>query len=344
MADAVGRLWARARGQAAAGHLHGRFFPQDDGVTMTPDDSYLRIWLSELFLAKAASWGADRTPAVEAAVRLVAGGQAPGSFVTLVQPPVPAGRGASEDYQLTGLLPYRGGPVELQATLHQILGRNHLGTAIDILAGFASLLTPPLSAALAIAGQVAAGVEKIVEANAQDPVLALHAARMAPGAGGPGELRPGWLAVVRATADELPGEELHLDDGRLCRNGRRLTGYDYMVLRIEGRRERDDWRTPDLDKAIQTATWAKATIRSGEYGSGEYRRLRDEALSKIYFSADLTSPQRRQLAAAVRGELDAVGPGAVADREPTVADIVAGRGLPSRDSVAGLTLAGLLSL
>ncbi|MBO0805909.1 MAG: hypothetical protein J2P25_22915, partial [Nocardiopsaceae bacterium] len=192
--DAVGRLWAKVGGHvnAEAGHLHSRFFPQDDGIAMTPDDSYLRLWLSELFLAKEVAWGAERSPAVQAMVRLPfggtasLGGTAPQAFVTLVRPPVPSGRGVFEDFQLTGLLPYRGGTVELQAALHQILGKNHLGTAIDILTGFASLLVPPLSAALTIADQVAAGVEKIIAANAQKPVLALHAARVAPGASGPG--------------------------------------------------------------------------------------------------------------------------------------------------------------
>ena len=59
----VGRLWNRVRGQVAAraDHLHIKFFPQDDGATMTPDDSYLRVWLSELFLADQVAWGINDT-------------------------------------------------------------------------------------------------------------------------------------------------------------------------------------------------------------------------------------------------------------------------------------------
>jgi len=62
---AVSRLWQRIRKQvtADADHLHELFFPQFDGVTMTADDSYVRIWLSELFLAKEVSWGVERSPA-----------------------------------------------------------------------------------------------------------------------------------------------------------------------------------------------------------------------------------------------------------------------------------------
>lgn len=185
---------------------------------------------------------------------------------------------------------------------------------------------------------VATGVEKIIEANAADPVLCLQGTLAAPGGGLANELRPGWLAVVRATEDELPAKELHTSNGRLCRNGNRLTGFDYLVLQVEGRRERDDWRTPDLDQAISEAAYAKALGRSDEY-----ERLRADALSRIFFSADLTPVQRGQVAQAVKDELGSADPGAAAAGELTVAAIVSRRGLPSRESVAHLTLGELLS-
>ena len=100
--------------------------------------------------------------------------------------------------------PYRGASIELQASLYEILGKNNLRTAVDILTSFASLVTPPVSTALTIVDLVASGVEKIIEANATDPVLVLQGTLAAPGGGLANELRPGWLAVVRATEDELP--------------------------------------------------------------------------------------------------------------------------------------------
>ena len=339
---AAGKLWKRIRNtvDADAGHLHRLFFPQDDSVTMTPNDSYLRLWLSELHLAKERAWGADRIPAVQASIRLLFGGPRAQTFTTLTQPAVTTGHGVFEDYQLTELLPYRGQSVEVQAGLYEILGQNNLLTAIDIVTDFASLVTPPLSAVLPVVDKVASGIEKVIEASASDPTLALHGTLAAPGAGAgvPNELKPGWLAVVRATEDELPASQLHLsDDGRLCRAGKRLTGFDYLVLRIEGRSNRDDWRTPDLDQAIAAAVYARDLGRSEEY-----ERLREDALSKIYFSADLTPPQRRQVAQAVKEELDGTAPGAVAAGEMTVEAIIGRHGLPSRQQVANLTLAGLL--
>ena len=337
---AVGRLWKRIRQQvdAEADHLHQVFFPQDDGVTMRPNDSYLRIWLSELFLAKQMSWGVERSPAVQASVRLLFGGLSQQTFATLVQPPVTAGHGVFEDYQLTDLLPYRGQSVELQAGLYEILGASNLRTAIDIVADFASLVTPPISAALAVVDKVASGIEKVIAANASDPTLCLQGVLAAPGGGLTNELRPGWTAVVRATESELPKAELHLRDGRLCRHGERLTGFDYIVLRVEGRHSRDDWRTPDLDRAISNAAYARDLGRSDEY-----ERLRADALSQIYFSADLTPAQRKQLAQSVKEELGSAAPGAAVLGEMTAASIVTRRGLPSRREVEYLTLSELLA-
>ena len=337
---AVSKLWMRIRRQveAEADHLHRLFFPQDDAITMTPNDSYVRVWLSELFLAKEVSWGAERSPAVQASVRLLFGGLSPKTFVTLVHPPATTSRRVFEDFQLTELLPYCGHSVELQAGLYSILGKNNLGTAIDILTSFASLVTPPLSTALTIVDMVASGAEKIIEANAEDPVLSMQGTLAAPGGGLTNELRPGWLAVVRATEAELPAKEFQISGGKLCRNGTRLTGFDYMVLRIEGRRERDDWRTQDLDQAIREAAYAKSLGRSGDY-----ERARADALSKIYFSPDFTPVQRNQVAQAVKDELGDTEPRAAAPGEMTVGAIVGRRGLPPRESTRHLTLGELLS-
>lgn len=341
MADsAVARLWNRLRRSfdADAALLQRVFFAEEGGTRMVPNDSYLRVWLSELFLAKEVAWGVERSPAVQASVRLLFGSGAPKTFATLSQPtPQQHGTGVAEDYQLTELMPYLGQSVELEAGLYEILGSNNLKTAIDIVTDFASLVVPPVSAALSVADKVAGGIEKVIQANAKDPVLALHGTLAAPGGALTNELRPGWLAVVRATEQQLPAGSLHIQDGKLHREQRRLTGFDYLVLRIEGRAERDDWRTPDLDRAISEALYAKDLGRTADF-----TRQREQALSLIWFSADLTPAQRRQVAAAVKEELAEAAPGAAGTGEATVAAIVDRRGLPSRSEVADLTLAELL--
>jgi hypothetical protein len=342
MADsAVGRLWRRIRQKfdADAAQLHRIFFAEQDGIRMTPNNSYLRIWLSELFLAKEVAWGVEKSPAVQASVRLLFGGLTPKTFATLAQPkPQAQGHSVAEDYQLTELLPYLGQSVELEAGLYEILGQNNLRTAIDIVTDFASLVVPPVSAALTVVDKVASGIEKVIEANAADPVLALHGTLAAPGGGLTNELRPGWLVVVRASEDQLPAASLQIRDGRLHRDGQRLTGFDYLVLRIEGRATREDWRTPDLDRAVSEALYARDIGRADEY-----ERLLAEALSQICFSADLTPTQRKQVAVSVKEELAEAVPGAVAPGEMTLAAIVARRGLPDHREVTHLTLAELLA-
>ena len=75
----------------------------------------------------------------------------------------------------------------------------------------------------------------------------------------------------------------------------------------------------------------------------EFKRHREDALSTVWFSADFTPGDRKQIAKLVYEELDDPAAGAAATGEPTVACIVARRGLPSREDVADLTLADLMS-
>jgi hypothetical protein len=329
------RLWDRIKEQFVkeAGHLVKVFLPEANAEPLVPNNCYLRVSLSELFLANERAWGGDRIPAVQASVKLLFGGPRPQTFATLVQPPATTGHGSFEDYLLTEWLPYRGQPVELEAALYEILGKNNLLTAISIVSDFASLVTPPVSAALAVVDKVATGIEKVIEANATDPALVLHGTLKG------ADLRPGRLAVVRATGKELPPDSLTLNaDGRLSRGGARLTGYDFVVLRIEGTGTREDWRTPDLDEAIGAALYAQSIGRHQEY---EQRRA--EALGKIWLSPDFTPPQRKQLAQAIKQELDQVAPGAAAEGGMTIAEIVARRGLPNRAEIQHLTLEQLLA-
>jgi hypothetical protein len=333
--NAAGRLWNRTKEQFAkeADHLVSKFIPEADADPLKPNDSYLRVSLSEFFLADEKSWGSERVAVANGAVRLNWAGSLPQTFTTLVKPPVPTGHGVFQDYLLTEWLPYWGQRVELEASLYQVPGKNNLLTAIDIVCEFSSLVTPPMSAALAVVDKVASGIEKVIEANAKDPVLVMHSTLR------DADLRPGWLVVIGTTEKEVPASTLGVDAaGRLTRQGKRLTGHDFIMLRVEACQERDDWRTPDLDAAIASAIYARDLGRNEEY-----RRLREDALGKIYLSPDLTPRQRKQAALLVKEELDEAAPGAAAEGGMTIAEIVGRRGLPSPASVVSLTLEDLLA-
>jgi hypothetical protein len=344
MTSAVARLWERVRDwwSSDAQHVVHDYLP-DGGPDLVPYRSYLRVWLAEMFLARDRRAATDRYPAVQASVRLSFGGSPDTTFSTLSRPPAgQEGPGVRRDVALTGLLPYAGGTIGLQAGLLDVAGDNDLAVALDVIGEFSSLLTPPLSTVAGIAGKVAAGIARVddeLAATGERPVLVVERTLAA----GAGPLRPGHLVVIRAGRDELPAGSFAMAGGRLCRVGggraEPLTGYDYLVLRLEAVAERDDWRFPEWDALIGQALAAQV---QGQLD--RYEQLRTDLLARIVTSADLTPTDRIRVATLVRDELAAFRLGAAGEAGPdTIAGLVAARGLPDRLAVAHLTPADLLS-
>jgi hypothetical protein len=180
-----------------------------------------------------------------------------------------------------------------------------------VVGGLAELLGPPLSMAARIADKVSDGLDAVLTASGDDPVLAVHWSMVSPEGGG-NALRPGYLVVVNAAPGQLPGALL-MADGRLHvedRAGRRQpTGVDFLALRVECRAERDDWRFPELDELIRLAGDAHL-----QGLSDAFRARRTEAVARAWNSTDLTPTDRKRVAKLVAEEIDAVrelgaGPG-----------------------------------
>jgi hypothetical protein len=330
--------WLRGQVYRRAEHSQLVVIQEQGAAKLVPDKSYVRVSLSEFWLAADRSWTFGRTPVVKASAQVLFGKpdkRAPGAtnlekqeFAILIKPD--GGQGVFRDYPITEWLPYQGQQVGLAAALYSVPGKNRVLAAVDILSDFASLVTPPISAALAVADRVTAAIEKVIRSNATDPVLPLHTSLTA----------AGWIIVVDATEDKLPRAELSVNDvGQLCRNGKHLTGCNYLVLRVESCRERSDWRTPDLNMAIAAALNA----RDNDGAEQVYKRRYDEVLSMIYLSPDFTTGQRKKLAKVVKEQLDDTSYGAVSDGGMTLADIVARRGLPDDSEVEFLTLEELIA-
>jgi hypothetical protein len=344
-------LWDRMRSwvQSNAAQLVWTPVPAgEDGAGLTPHDSYFRIWLSEAFLDKDKTWFTNHYPAVHASVRLNFGGEPGATFTSLSRPPEGGlGPGVYGNYALTSLLPYRGGTVELQAGLTAVDGANALAAAFSVVQDFSSLIGPPLGEALGIAGKVADGVQKLLDAGQDDVVLGLHQQYASAGGGGAHVLRPGYWALVRATEREVRPADLRVEGDRLrvaAGNGTTpLEGHDYILLRIEGRKERDDWRFKRFEDLI-----AKAIDAHYADNQPSYTGYRNAVLAEILSSPDLTRPDALRVATAVKRELDqavAAGLGATGDGPLDLAGIVE-RSAPSRDEVAGmeaLTVGDLLA-
>lgn len=305
--NALPRMWNRVARWFSdnASHATVRFIPDVDAEPVQPYAGYLRLWVSEGFLAKQTSWGTDRFPVVHGGASLTFLGAQPATFTTVARAPaVWSAPGVQWDFSITPLLPFNGGTVEIEAALYVARVGEPLHVALDVLSGVASLLGPPLSVAATIADKISDGVDTVVAADGNRPALAVHTAMVSPGGSGP-VLRPGHLVVLHAPEAELHGTPtvedglLHLRDGA---QRTRPTGVDYLVVRVECRSERDDWRFPDLDALIREA--GEALLRGHD---DTYRDLRTDAVSRAWNNPDLTAVDRRRVALLVAEELDELG-------------------------------------
>src|SRR5260370_27282749 len=77
-----------------------------------------------------------------------------------------------------------------------------------------------------------------------------------------------------------------------------LVGYDYMLLRIEGRNERDNWRMPNIEEPLNQAI--RETLQGNADKAKEYKTA---ALLVIFQSPDLAVGDSRRVADAIEAEL-----------------------------------------
>jgi hypothetical protein len=320
--------------------------PEPEAPPLVPYETYFGVWLTHSFLKHDRAWLKKYYPAAHVSVTL----QVAKETVKLTKFARPAegmvGPGVWTNYPVTGLLPYNGGIVEIDAGLTALKTDSLLGTAVGMLDDFSGLVVPPVSEALAVTKGVTKGVQSLLEASGDEVLLSLHEAYGAPGGGGGGsQLHPGHLAVVGATEKELARESLLVKDNILhVRRGEEtapLEGHNYLLFRIEGRRERDDWRFPRIASLIDRAKEAKA---AGETKS--YERNRDEAVLMAMGSPDLTSPDRNRVSRAIWDDLEdsaTFAAGFVGTQED-LGDIIARRAIPLDDPQvhAELTLRELL--
>jgi hypothetical protein len=305
--------------------------PYDD-APLEPGGSYLRLWLSEMFLTRRVAWGREWFPAVHSEIRLQFGGQ-DAAFSKIAQPPLDRlGEGVRLNYRLTELIPFSGGVVEIEAALLGLKGADYLGAAIGVLQQFSGLISPPLGPAIAIAQTLASSTRDLLDATQGNIHLGFHQELISAGAGG-AVLRPGYLAVLLAEPDEVSPDRLFVREGRLLysqgpgQQPRGLQGHDYMLLRVEGRKERDDWRLRDIQDPLSVAGQALLEAPPNTVKADAYRTV---ALAAAWQSPDLAQLDRRRVVQAIKAELAALadeGAGAVGGEARTLGEIVSARAM-----------------
>jgi hypothetical protein len=338
-------MWQRVANwtSAPANHYMYVAIPKDhtdveyDESSMTAHGSYFRVWLSEMFLTNRRNWFTTWYPSVHASIQLNFGNRDRVTFSHVTQAPEKAlVEGVQLNYRLTELLPFNGGNVELEAELLAIKGKDYFDGAISVLQDFSGLIAAPLGEVLDIAEKVSKGIDALIGKAAAETHLALHQTFSSGGGGGGSDLKPGYIAVILATENEVHKDQLWVNKDQLHygANGtvKPFRGYDYMLFRVEGRKERDDWLLKNIEEPMNKAIEA---MTSGESEKADaFKRV---ALATALQSPDLALYDRRRVAQAIKDELSeigALGLGAVGGESRGLADIVIARAMPMEVAAA----------
>jgi hypothetical protein len=308
--DLATRLWEGVKGWVNnnADHYVYAHIPKErtdrefDDSPLKAEASYFRLWLAEMFMRDSRKWFVDWWPAVHSSVQLKFGDQDKVNLSHVAQAPDGAlAKSVLLGFPVTELVPFRGGVVEIESALIGLKGKNHLSAAIGVLQSFSGLIGAPLGQVLTVADKVSSGMQELFGAANGQVVLGLHQAFTSAGAGG-NALRPGYFAVILATTRDLDAADLTVKEDRLLHKGRPLDGFDYMLYRVEGRVERDDWRLKNIQEPLDKAI--EASLLGEDAKANNYKVV---AMTAAMQSPDLAVHDRRRVALAIKEELEAIG-------------------------------------
>ncbi|MGB8508670.1 MAG: hypothetical protein WCD76_09710 [Pyrinomonadaceae bacterium] len=306
-----------------------------EGTPLEAGKNYFRLWLTEMYLKKERAWFKSWYPVVHSLIRFQFGSQ-------IVEIPNVAGpmhlKGVTDsnlehsiqlNYNLTTLMPYNGGVVEIAAGLLAMEGKNYLTSAIKVMGDLSGLLVvPQLSAALAIAQPIATGVQDLLSGGNGEMDLGLHQAFTSAGGGGANDLRGGYIAVILADESKFDRNQFWVSQDRLRygpsqAESEPLTGVTHMLFRIESRTERDDWM--GLATIIQARDEAFKAIADQ---SDQVAAAINRTILLVRTSPDLTRADRKRIADALNAEFkEAKGLESVEGGHPTFASVVTKRAM-----------------
>ncbi|HEX4966021.1 MAG TPA: hypothetical protein VF173_34745 [Thermoanaerobaculia bacterium] len=303
-----------------------------DDRPLVPGESYFKIWLTEMFLAHSRDWFAEWQPAVHCSVKLTFNNQPAVNFSSVARAAEDAKvNGVLLNYKLSELMPFNGGDVEIAAGLLALKGKSDLRFAVNLLASFSSLVAPPLGQAIAIADKVAGGVETLIQDTHGEIRLPFHQTFTSQAGGGSNGLRPGYIAVLNADAQTIKPDDLSVRTDRLHYRDQPLTGVDYLLFRIEGRAERDDWRFASIAEPLQQA-------KTAIVGRDETRAvtLLNQAILAAYNSPDLAEADRMRVISAIKADFEkarGIGYGAAGAQQTDLNEIIRNGAISREESL-----------
>lgn len=334
-----------------------------DTASLAGGEGYFQLWVVQMFLKSDRDWFKGWYPIVQSLTRLRFGNVPnPVDIAQIAGPrylrdvdPDHLDRVVQVDLPLTPLVPFNGGTVEIEAGLVAMPQSDSLKLFLDVMGNFAGLLAvPQLSTALHVANAVSKGVEQLLGVGNKKMVLGYHRALESAGGEGDNELRPVYIAVINAPSGTYKPEQLWIKDAKLLTgpdlaSARELSGVDFMLLRIETRRARDDWDTftsinEPFNKAMSALTQVDASGKPNVADAAVFIRV---AAVAAMTSPDLTARDRVQVARAIRQRYDEYKAAVLGEkgikrpRLPVLADVARA----ARDQDAGpLTLGELFPL
>jgi hypothetical protein len=162
---------------------------------------------------------------------------------------------------LAGPVPYRGGDVRLQIGLFSVAAANVMAPYISLLEEISSKCSIEfINLALPYVGLLSKGVSLLTGSNNAKVLEIGISTTLA-------DPRRTALLVMRANRADFPDSRLRklvvtTPDSRLLENGKPLTEFPHMILRIAGKPNRDDWfKIPELKS--QHDSFVKA-LRGGD--------------------------------------------------------------------------------
>ncbi len=274
--------------------------------------NYFRLWLSEMCLAKDREWFKSLYPVVHSIIHIQFGNQ------EISLPYVAGSLNLSDvnssnldkviqlNHPMTSLMPFNGGAVEVAAGILAMQGEDYLNRFIKVMGDFSSILVvPQLSTALNVAGPIAKGVEELLGVSNGDMHLGLHQSFVGKGGGSTNCLKAGYIAAILAEEEELDTNGLWVMNDRLrygtsADDSEPLTGFTYMLFRIESREERDDM--DGLTNISEPFNEAISALMNGE--EERSKTLLRTCIAAAMTSPDLTKADRRRVAQVMKTEFD----------------------------------------
>lgn len=215
------------------------------------EQSYVRLWLAEMFLKDDRVLFREFVPVVHTSVRLTFGDKPSQELPYIAGPQniglgTTLGVGVQLNHALTNQLPYRGGLIEVAAGLLAYKKKDFFQSFSEVLHDVTGILkVGQLSTVLAVADVAIDGIQNLIGATDKNVHLLYFQGFGGSADDGGSELTSGYTAIIRATEKQLTTANLYVAGDRLRYGGssesaKPLEGYDYMLLKAEVSETRND--------------------------------------------------------------------------------------------------------